>query len=820
MGQNAALNRFRRIMSLITVGTPLAQVLEAIISAVEEEDPAIACSIYLLDRASGMLSLSAAPSLPERYRENVLQAPIGPDVGSCPVAAFRNERVVVEDIQTDPRWTPIKHLVEGTGFRACWSEPIRGREGEVLGTFAIYRSQVGGPRPQDISFMQNAAELASHAIGRSQAEQELKAARDAAEDAIREARQAERLAGIGYWRYDIADDAFTWSDQMYQIYGVKPSNLKSLLDFCHPDDRELVAAREAKYRGKEAPPLEARIVRPDGEVRHVISRDTLERDKDGVAVARFGTLQDVTEIRRAEARALDGERRYRFITENAHDMIVRVSLDLRLNYVSPGSMRVFGYTPEEMAKLSPHDMTHPDDVAMVDAVIDDLVARRLPNLAEPLRYRARRKDGRWIWVESNPALLFNAEGVPVETIDIIRDITDSKEAEAALEEARARAETAAAAKAAFLANMSHELRTPLTSIIGFSRLLREGEDLPAHAQGYAHRIFEASEALLAIINDVLDFSKLEAGQVDLERLPLSVESLVDEVKGLLSVQAAAKGVALEVELDPALPAFVEGDVARLRQVLLNFMSNAVKFTDQGSVSIRAGYDRAAQRLRLCVSDTGPGMSPEAVSRLFERFSQADVSINRTHGGTGLGLAISKAIVTLMNGEIGVLTEPGQGAAFWFDVPAPTSSQTLHELTKESANIEHPGLSVLVVDDTAVNRELVRLMLEPLGIRVTEADGGAEGVQAAMNTPFDLILMDVRMPGVDGLEATRVIRGASLANRITPIIALTADVQPESAAACRAVGMSSVLAKPIVPQLLVAAIASYATERHENLVQAG
>jgi PAS domain S-box-containing protein len=809
----------------MSLGTPLAQVLEAIILEVEADIPGIACSIYLLDQETKWLTLAAAPSLPPAYRASVSQAPIGPDVGSCPVAAYRNGRVIVEDIQTDPRWAPIRHLVEGTGLLACWSQPIRDPNGAVLGTFAIYRRCIGGPTADDLYVMESASELASLAINRVRTEEELNAARDTAEEAVR---------------------------------------------------------------------------------------------------------------------------RYRFIADNARDMIIRSSLDARLTYVSPGSLRVLGYTPEEMAELRPTDTTHPDDLPQIEAGIRDMIERRHPNLAEPLRYRCRHKDGRQLWIEANPTLVFDARGEPVEIVDIHRDITESKLAqealaaaqletqatamrlkialdaasmgvyetdfetqtfwcspeftnivgrqltfeeasgvwpnihpddakvvrasitdsqaargdahaewrvllpsgemrwvelyglptygedgnvplklngvaldidarkrqELALVEARQAAEAAAAAKAAFLANMSHELRTPLTSIIGFSRFLHERQDLPGDALGHARRIFDASETLLAIINDVLDLSKLDAGQADLERDPLSIEQLVDDIKGLLQVQAAAKAITLEAALDPGLPALVYGDVTRLRQVMLNLIGNAVKFTSRGGVTIGAGYDSGRQSLRVEVRDTGPGVAAEARSRLFERFSQGEVSINRTHGGTGLGLAISRKIVTLMGGEIDVDSREGHGSTFWFEIPAPPADRRVEAAPDDTATVERLPARLLVVDDTTMNRELIKLMLEPLGLVIEEAAGGSEAIQAAINRPFDLILMDVRMPGVDGLEASRAIRGTGGVNSKTPILAVTADVQPENYAACSAAGMNDVVPKPITPSVLISKIVRWAAGESE------
>ena len=635
---------------------------------------------------------------------------------------------------------------------------------------------------------------------------------------------AAKMAGLGYWHYDGPENRITWSDEIYQIYGLDPDagapTLASLDTACHPDDRGKLAEHRRTHAGKDAS-VEVRIVRPDGEVRHIISRSTVEHDETGGVLARYGTLTDITDMKRAEAAALQSEERYRFLAEHAPDMISRIKPEGEIMYLSPSCERVFGYTVEEHLKLTPMDMCHPDDLPAVGEAIVGMVERRQTRLDKPLCYRAKHKDGHWIWVEANPILILDERGEHLEFVDIVRDVTEKKLFEAELKAARAEAEAAAAAKSTFLANMSHELRTPLTSIIGFARLMQERQKLDPETAHYAKRISDASDALLAIINDVLDFSKLEAGQVSLESLPLSLQRLLDETTGLIAIQAEAKGLEIRTRLDPQAPELITGDVARMRQVLLNFLSNAVKFTAEGSVTVTSTWRETAEgpRLRISVADTGSGIDPDKVGRLFQRFSQADVSINRTHGGTGLGLAISKAIVTLMDGDIGVESDGRHGSTFWFEIPATPAMSQAVEAADAISTQECPALSILVVDDTSVNRELVRLMLEPLGLRIEEAGGGAEAVQAAMSTPYDLILMDVRMPGVDGLEATRVIRGASLANRSTPIIALTADVQPENTAACRAAGMNDVLAKPIVPHQLLAAIVRHAPGQDEELAQA-
>ena len=649
---------------------------------------------------------------------------------------------------------------------------------------------------------------------RRELERELIASRDAQLEANRQARLAEKLAGIGYWRLIPSEDSFTWSEEMYRIYGrdpaLGPPTVAESTALVHPDDVPTLERHRVTYHSGDAPNVSVRILRPNGEIRHVIARSMVEQDANGQVIARFGTCCDVTELKEAEAAARRSETRYRFLADNAPDMISRTSLTGAPLYVSPGSVRVFGHSPEEMQRQNAQEMVHPDDFGRVMSAIFSLIEERKSRLAEPLCYRARHQDGRWIWIEANPTLVFDDDGEPVEFIDVVRDVTQTKTFEAELDEARVKAEAAAAAKSSFLANMSHELRTPLTSIIGFSRLLGERDELAQESRRYARRILDASEALLAIINDVLDFSKLEAGQAKLEIQPMSVQQLVDETTGLVAIQAAAKGLELRADLDPKTPALIGGDTARLRQVLLNFLSNAVKFTDAGSITIRTQWKgrRRSGRLKVQVVDTGAGIAPESVGRLFERFSQAEVSINRTHGGTGLGLAICKGMVELMGGQVGVDTVPGQGSTFWLEIPASAAKAQTATASDAEAGADCPPLRILMVDDTAVNRELVKLMLEPLGVQIEEAAGGADGVQAAMTKSYDLILMDVRMPGVDGLEATRLIRAVSALNRRTPILALTADVQPENAAACRQAGMDDVLAKPIQPAQLISKLVQW------------
>jgi signal transduction histidine kinase/ActR/RegA family two-component response regulator len=383
-----------------------------------------------------------------------------------------------------------------------------------------------------------------------------------------------------------------------------------------------------------------------------------------------------------------------------------------------------------------------------------------------------------------------------------------------LTEAKNRAEEANRAKGEFLANMSHEIRTPLTSIIGYADLLEKADSLPAPAATFTKRIVTASRTLLSVVNDVLDFSKIEAGQVALDPQPFNPAAFVAETLELVAGQAAAKALTLRVELLGEMPSAVDADSSRVRQVLLNLVGNAIKFTSEGGIVVSASYEpESGGSLRFTVSDTGVGIPPDRLPRLFQRFSQADGSTTRRYGGTGLGLAICRSLTELMGGEIGVESEAGAGSTFWFTVVAPTLKTAEPVLARHDEGRLDEGWAVdaariLIVDDVAATRELVRAMLAPFGHHITEAASGDEAVRAALDREFDLILMDLQMPGMDGLEAVRAIRESSDLNRERPIVALSADVLPQRRAECRAAGMVDHISKPIDPRELRAKVAAW------------
>jgi PAS domain S-box-containing protein len=384
-----------------------------------------------------------------------------------------------------------------------------------------------------------------------------------------------------------------------------------------------------------------------------------------------------------------------------------------------------------------------------------------------------------------------------------------REANAALEVARDEAKAAAAVKSAFLSNMSHELRNPLTAIVGYAELLERQSGLTGVQRKYVSRIQEASAALMTTVNDVLDFSKLEAGQVKIERRAIDPAALGLRALEMFELEMAKKGLTHRLEVVD-LPARVLADDTRIRQILTNMIGNAVKFTVSGSVTVRCTYQNAGGLLRYEVVDTGPGIPADRQSRLFQRFSQVDASTTRLFGGTGLGLAICRGLAEAMDGEVGVLSMPGEGSCFWVEIPcAPAQRHSLQQREAEAA-LPNPdalrGLRLLVVDDDSANRELVRLVTEPFGLLITEAQGGPEAVSAARSTSFDVILMDVRMPEIDGPTAAQIIRSKPGLNAATPIIAFTAEALAEMPPEWSRL-FDGIVTKPIVSADLVTTLAA-------------
>ncbi|MGH9406269.1 MAG: PAS domain S-box protein [Terriglobia bacterium] len=732
-------------------------------------------------------------------------------------SAIRTGRVcVVQDIANEPSIERWRAEALRRGYASSVALPLM-REGQPFGSVNIYAPVAVAFDEAALRLLQDLADNLAYGITalRTRAE------RRQAEEAQRESEDKFRFLfsknPLPMWVYDASSLEFLEVNAAAAAhYGysrdeflnlrttdIRPSeDVPALLENASRNRPTLQHSGVWQHRTKDGRRIEAEIT----------SHRLAFNGRDAVLVV----AQDVTERRKAEEALRDRENRLRAVFESSGVGIVLTDLNGCIIEANPTYQHMLGYTLSELREVTVLDVTEPVDVPRCIALVSRLLGGEESHPSVEKRYV--RKDGSLLWVHSSMSVVRGGGDELRYIMAVVQDITVRKEAEAALLRAKEAAETANRAKSEFLANMSHEIRTPMNGIIGMTDLLLSLE-LEPEPREYLSMVKLSADSLMAIINDILDFSKIEAGKMELESIDFNLRDCAEEAARSLASKAWEKGLELVCHVHPGLPEMVAGDPGRVRQVLLNLLGNAIKFTHRGEVVLTVGRDTAASGepdssesggvlVHFQVTDTGIGIPSDKQNVIFESFAQADSSSTRRFGGTGLGLTIASQLVRMMGGRIWLESELGKGSTFHFTARLEEASQAQGLLKVDSAMLR--GLRVLVVDDNHASRRHLEEMLRSCGMQVETAESGAAALRAFKEAgengrPYRAVLLDEQMPGANGFDAAKqTVQGAGLGD--AAVVMLASCGYRGDAQRCRELGIAAYLTKPVRKSELIETLA--------------
>ena len=716
--------------------------------------------------------------------------------------------VWVEDTLLDPEIATYPLVSGPPYYRFCVGAPVRLSDGEVIGVLAIVGTE---PRPQDSALAANLDNLAgviADACEQARAQQMLVQGKAALRQSQAHLQAMVEAAPAAIMMTDRDMRLIQVSRRFLQESGLEAPDIlgRAIGEFDEALFQRLRGAHERCVAGETMRAPQVRITRPDGRVTWARVEMTPWRDEAGEIGGVVCAALEVTDLVRAVETAERSEQRLQVAAQIAELHVWELDYQRQTLVQDEGMTKIFGrvLTFEDLAADTSLTI-HPEDRALIAEPWARAVERDEPYFPE---YRVAREDGKEVWVACTVKLVRDEAGQPLRLLGALQNITARKQAEAALVQAKEEAEAANRAKSTFLATMSHEIRTPLNGVLGMAQAMARDELSPVQ-RDRLDVVRQSGETLLAILNDVLDLSKIEAGKLELEVAPFDLEELALGAHAAFTAIANKKGLSFNLVVEPQARGAYLGDSTRLRQVIYNLVSNALKFTPSGEVRVRLSRDGGD----LCVevSDTGVGMSPDQLDRLFRKFEQADASTTRRYGGTGLGLAICRELCDLMGGAIGAVSVEGEGTTFIARLPmapAPAGSiQAQAAAEAPPAQEELPPLRVLAAEDNIINQLVLQTLLHQAGIEPVMVADGAQALEAWRAGAWDVILMDVQMPVMDGPTATRAIRDEEvrLGRPRTPIVALTANAMAHQVAEYYGAGMDDFVPKPLEAALLFAAL---------------
>jgi PAS domain S-box-containing protein len=742
-------------------------------------------------------------------------------ISFCAHAILSDEVLVVPDSLLDPRFQDNPLVTGPLGVRFYAGAPLKTSKGFRLGTLCVVDTTPHpAPSERQLEGLEDLAAAVVEQLEFRNAQRRLKVfevqfqkRHDELNEYQQRTRQSESRTALaleagelGMWEWDIATGRTTASANLRRIYGLEPGDDDAPFDgltLVHGDDRERVAENDLALRETgTSTKMSYRILRPNGETRWISMQGSAHRDESGKLLGVTALCGDVTAAELAGRELREREELFRRLSVSCPVGIFLSDLSGGITYANPRSAEIWKLETGEILGIGWAKRVHPDDLGSLAA---NWVAACQSGKEYGQEYRLLLPDGSVRWIYGKSVVIHDAEGRSVGTVGTVDDITERKQLQQELEDAKEMAEKANRTKDLFLANVSHELRTPLNGVLGMCDVLLD-TDLNPQQRDSAETVRYSGQTLLTVVNDILDLSRIEAGKLRLELAPFDLRRTLANSVTLLQLQAKAKGLQVTLDYPEAMAGAFVGDQDRIQQILINYLTNSIKFTDAGGVAIEVRVEPAGKgvmRILLSVRDSGSGISETAQKSLFRPFTQLDGSSTRRQGGVGLGLSICKRLAELMDGTVGVISTPGLGSTFFLKLNLPAAAASFGEGQERPeaealATAPQRTRRLLLAEDNAINQKVAVHLLRKLGWVADVAQDGKSAYELVQKHNYELVLMDCQMPVVDGYTATSLIRSYEVSGMTArlPIIALTANAMDGERERCLSAGMDDYIAKPL------------------------